>query len=147
MSYSEHKRMKPVIDAARELDIATNPAPEALFEAGNSGFQIWCTPDDQPEGWKNVHLIAGAFSKPCAYVASVTWGWEKDNITHLILSTDAYELSEYTNFNNRYQKHNRPEDINWAKKKIRELFSMANVPLLPFRVTTNQKHPEPNKWR
>jgi len=31
----EHRLQK-----ARELDIATNPAPEAVFEAGSAGFQI-----------------------------------------------------------------------------------------------------------
>jgi len=32
MSYTtEHERMKPVLDLARKLDIATNPAPEAVF--------------------------------------------------------------------------------------------------------------------
>ena len=47
MKYTtEPKRLKPVLDLARKLDIATNPAPEALFEAGNCGFSIWCTPED-----------------------------------------------------------------------------------------------------
>ncbi len=31
MSYhSEHQRMKPVLDLARKLDIATNPDPQAI---------------------------------------------------------------------------------------------------------------------
>ena len=49
MSYhSEHQRMKPVLDLARKLDIASNPSLQALFEAGNSGFQVWCIPQDRP---------------------------------------------------------------------------------------------------
>jgi len=36
----EHRRLAPVLQKARELDIATNPAPEAVFEAGSAGFQI-----------------------------------------------------------------------------------------------------------
>ncbi len=51
---SEHKRMKPVLELAHELDIATNPAPAAIFEAGEGGFQVWCTPQHQPSGWDNT---------------------------------------------------------------------------------------------
>ena len=124
MSYrKEHKRMKSILDKARKLDIATNPAPEAIFEAGNDGFQIWCTPDDHPRGWKDVPMSGGSYPKPCAYVASVLWGWEEGHITHLLLSTEAYFLD----------KHNRPADMRWAKQKIRHLFKLAGVPLLPIR--------------
>ena len=80
----EHRRMRPVLNLARQLDIATNPAPEAVFEAGSAGFLIWCTPDDHPKGWDRVDMTAGAFSKPCEYVASVSWGWESERITHLL---------------------------------------------------------------
>ena len=98
MSYhSQHRRMRPALDLARKLDIATNPAPDAIFEAGSGGFQIWCTPEDHPKGWDGVAMSQGAFGKPCAYVASVHWGWEGDRITHLCLSTDAYDLSDTTN--------------------------------------------------
>lgn len=135
MSYiSEHRRMKPVLDAARRLDIATNPAPEAIFEAGNGGFQVWCTPDDHPQGWDDVPMIAGAFSKPCSFLASVYWEWDGDKITHLVLSTNAYDLSDYLD-DDRYQAHNRPEDIEWAKKKICDLFTLASVPMFPIRIT------------
>ncbi len=37
--YSEHQRMKPVLDLARQLDIATNPPPSAVFEADNDGIE------------------------------------------------------------------------------------------------------------
>ena len=97
MSYStEHQRLKPVLDTARQFDVADNPAPEAIFETGAAGFQIWCTPEDHPQGWNDVPMDAGAFCKPCAYVASVHWGWEEESITHLVLSTDAYALREHT---------------------------------------------------
>ena len=77
MSYTtEHKRIKPVLDLARKLDIATNPAPEALFEAGSGGFQIWATPDDHPQGWDGVPMSMGTFAKPCAFVAQ---GYFKKN--------------------------------------------------------------------
>ena len=136
MTYaSEHRCMKPVLDAARKLDIATNPDSEAIFEAGSGGFQIWCTPKDHPLGWKDVPMTQGAFSKPCLYVASVCWGWEGERITHLSLSTDAYDLSDHKGVGrhaNAY--HNRPEDLAWAERKIRQLFAQAGAPMLPIVV-------------
>jgi len=39
MSYhSEHQHMKPVLDLTRQLDIATNPLPSAIFEADHGGI-------------------------------------------------------------------------------------------------------------
>jgi len=132
MSYiGEHRRMKPVLDAARRLDIATNPDPEAIFEAGNGGFQIWCTPDDHPQGWGGVPMDQGAFSKPCAYVASVRWGWEGERIVHLWLSTDAYALGDHEKVG-RYAYHNHPEDLGWAEGKARWLFDHGGVPMPPI---------------
>jgi hypothetical protein len=131
----EHRRMKPVLDAARKLDIATNPAPEAIFEAGSGGFQIWCTPDDHPVGWQDVPMTKGAFSKACSYVGSAHWGWNDagDRITHIWLSTDAYDLGDHEG-QGRYAYHNRPEDLAWAERKIRWLFDQAGVPMLPIVV-------------
>ncbi len=112
MSYTtKHKRMKPVLDLVRKLDIATNPAPEALFEAGSGGFQIWAAPDDHTEGWDDVPIDMGAFAKPCAFVASVWWGWEGDQelapaISHLCLEAEAYDLR--TVKQRPLKIHNRP---------------------------------------
>ena len=129
MSYtSEHHRMKPVLDLARRLDIATNPEPEAIFDAGTAGFQIWCTPADHPKGWDSVIMTAGAFSKPCEYVASVSWGWEGETISHLILSTDAYALGR------NKRNHNRPADLAWARHKIRWLYKQAGIACPEIRV-------------
>jgi hypothetical protein len=36
--YSEHQRIKPVVDLARELNIAANLHPSAILEVGNGGF-------------------------------------------------------------------------------------------------------------
>lgn len=130
--YTENQKMKPVLDKARELDIATNPTSEALFDAGQAGFQIWCTPDDHPAGWENIPMTPGAFSKPCEYVASVHWGWEGETITYLVLSTEAFALSELRD-RTWYTGHNRPEDLAWAKQKIHWLFAQAEVPLLPIK--------------
>lgn len=129
MSYSsEHRRMKPVLDLARRLDIAANPEPEAIFEAGTAGFQLWATPADHPKGWDGMVMTAGAFSKPCEYVASVGWGWEGETITHLLLSTDAYALGR-----NKHT-HNRPADLAWAKRKIRWLFKQSGVTCPEIRI-------------
>jgi hypothetical protein len=131
MSYStEHKRMKPVLDLARQLDIASNPDPTALYEAGNAGFQIWCTPDDHPEGWDDIQMNAGAFSKPCEYVGSIHWKWEGEQIVALEISTTAYALTdqkpgEY----NRQSIANREADIEWLVEKIAWLFEKAGVAL------------------
>ena len=144
MSYqSEHKRMKPVLDLARSLDIATNPHPSAIFEAGNGGFTVWCTPRDHPQGWQGISMVPGAFSKPCEYVGNVLWKWDEDKIVGLHLETSAHALSdqkpdEYCNLKeipagiNRKSIFNRPEDIEWLKEKVTWLFETAGVPLLPF---------------
>ena len=145
MSYqSEHQRMKPVLDLARRLDIATNPSPQAIFEAGNGGFQVWCTPHDRPQGWSGIALNAGAFSKPCEYVGSVLWKWEDEKIAALEIETTAYALAdqkpgEYTHSTNlalndrRRTIFNRDADIAWLKEKVAWLFAEAGVPLPPFQ--------------
>ena len=139
MTYSsEHRRMKPVLDLARALDIATNPDPKAIFEAGSGGFQIWCTPEDHPTGREGIQMDAWAFSKPCDFVASVSWGWEGPTITHLCLETDAYGLTRSQpsrpDAKRRERIHNRPADIAWAKQKIRWLFKHAGVNCPPIKV-------------
>jgi len=129
MSYfTQHKRMQPVLDLARKLDIATNPDPTALFEAGNAGFQVWCTPDDHPQGWGGIQMNAGAFSKPCEYVGSVHWKWEGEQVVALEISTTAYALAdqnpgEYS----RQTIENRKADIEWLVDKIAWLFEKAGV--------------------
>lgn len=144
MSYhSEHNRLQPVLDLARELDIATNPHPSAIFEAGNGGFQVWCTPQDHPQGWNGITMIPGAFSKPCEYVGSVLWQWDDDKIMGLQVETTAHALAEqlpdeYCNLReipegvHRLTIFNREADIVWLKEKVVWLFETAGVPLLPF---------------
>lgn len=130
--HTEHQRLRLVLDLAHKLDIATNPAPEAIFEAGSGGFQIWCIPDDHPKDWDDVPMSMGAFAKPCAFVASVCWGWEDVSITHIELDTDAYDLRAIKQRAPRI--HNRPADVAWAKKKIRGLFRQAGVKCPPIRI-------------
>ena len=142
---SEHRRLKPVMDAARRLDVGANQAPDAIFEAGSAGFQIWCTPTDHPEGWEAVAatMFPGAFAKACEYVAAVHWHWDDETIVGLNLSTAAYALADrlpdqYTNSETRKAVHgkqsifNRPEDLAWAQKHIHRLFRLAGVQVPPI---------------
>ena len=144
MSYhSEHQHMKPVLDLACQLDIATNPDPQAIFEAGNGGFQVWCTPMDRPQGWNGITMNSGAFSKPCEYVGSAHWKWEDESIVALEIESSAYALvdqkpDEYCNLHdipdgfNRRTIFNRDADIEWLKEKVAWLFAKAGVPLPPM---------------
>ncbi|OGG45724.1 MAG: hypothetical protein A3F84_18420 [Candidatus Handelsmanbacteria bacterium RIFCSPLOWO2_12_FULL_64_10] len=131
MGYStEHRKMAPLLEAARQFDIASNPAPAALFEAGSGGLQIWCTPEDNPgELWSKVEMIAGAFSRPCEYVASAHWKWAEEGepaIIGIALSTDAYALRDARRIK-AGEIHNRPEDIVWAKGKIEWLWQASTA--------------------
>jgi hypothetical protein len=136
--------MKPVLDLARQLDIATNPDPAAIFEAGSGGFQVWCTPRDHPKGWDGIAMNPGAFTKPCEYVGSVHWQWDEDRIVALEIETSAYALADQKPAEFRQEMHlslndnrrtifNRDADIEWLKEKITWLFAEAGVHLLPFR--------------
>jgi len=135
--------MKSVLDLARELDIATNPHPAAIFEAGSGGFQVWCTPEDHPQGWNGIAMHSGSFSKPCEYVGSVHWKWEDDRIVGLEIETSAYALADQkpeefcnlTDIPRDFQRRtifNRDADIEWLKEKIAWLFGEAGAPLPPF---------------
>ncbi|CAG0986683.1 hypothetical protein ANAEL_02062 [Anaerolineales bacterium] len=132
--YSEHLKMKPALDLARKLDIATNPDPQAIFEAGSGGFQVWCTPEDHPQGWDGIQMISGSFSKPCEFVGSVHWNWEDETIVGLAIEADAYALKDQQPDKYRSNRaiSNRTEDIEWLKGKVAWLFEKAGVPLLPF---------------
>jgi hypothetical protein len=135
--------MKPVLDLARTLDIATNPDPTARFEAGSGGFQVWCTPQDRPKGWNGIEMNRGAFSKPCEYVGSVIWSLNEEKIIALGIETTAYALAEqkpdeYCNLidipqgSQRHTIFNRADDIEWLKEKVTWLFQTAGVPLMDF---------------
>ncbi len=144
MAYSsEHNKMRPVLAQAAALDIATNPDPAALFDLLQSGFNLWCTPEDHPAAWQGVPMFAGAFTKPCAFVATVIWHWDETDaqdprIIGLNLTTAAYTLRDYEHpERNSYpvgeldvpDYFNRPEDVAWATEKARWLFEQAGVPM------------------
>lgn len=144
MSYqSEHQRIKSVLDLAHQLDITTNPHPSAIFKTGNGGFQVWCTPQDHPQGWNGITMIPGSFSKPCELVGSVYWRWDDDQIVALTIEMTAYALAEqkpdeYCNLkeilqgSNHRTIFNRDADIDWLKEKVTWLFETAGVPLPPL---------------
>jgi hypothetical protein len=136
-------QVKPVLDVARLLDIATNPEKKAIFDAGSAGFQVWCTPYDHPKGWGDVQMVPGAFSKPCEFVGSVHWKWEGEKIVALAIETTAYALADqlpdrYTNLNdpprsdNRCTIYNRNEDVAWLQEKVTWLFREVGVDMPPF---------------
>ena len=135
---TEHLRMRPVLALAGTFDIASNPDPQAIFEAGTAGFQIWCTSIDHPRGWEGLVMVAGAFSKPCEYVASVNWVWEGEKITHLQISTDSYALRDSDHRKGKaklyHEYRNCPEDIAWATEKVKWLFGQAGVAMPEIRV-------------
>jgi hypothetical protein len=130
--------MRPLLDAAQKWDIATNPDPQALFEASSAGFQIWCTPEDNPGGvWVEVkyRMTAGIFSKPCAYVGSCYWEWEEDKVVGIKLETDAYLLRDCwlkgilkyrgKRFFDITSIRNHVLEIGWCINKVRWLWSQA----------------------
>jgi hypothetical protein len=145
MSSAQQQIYAPVLDMARKFDIAKNPHPDAIFDCGSSGFQIWVTKDrhpDDPDGWNKVtdNLTTAAFSKPCAYLASVCWRWGEGRmyenvIVSLELSTTAYELNRQ--LPDEFQKSaigNRWPDLEFAMERTRWLFKQAGVPVLPFYI-------------
>ena len=161
---SEHRRLKPVMEAARRLDVGTNPASDALFEAiclsksfgwfpdlvhahGTPGrLGSGCAHDVSRSIFQSLRSSAG--SSTAEYVASVNWHWDDETIVGLNLSTAAYALADrlpdiYTSSETRKAVHgkpsifNRPEDIAWAMKQIHRLFKLANVPTPP--IFTNQE--------
>jgi len=138
-----HDYMRPVLELTRALDIASNPDPSALFEAGSGGFQVWCTPQDHPQGWEDIQMQSGAFSKPCEYVGSVHWKWQDEEIVAVQIETCAYALmdqkpEEYSPplepaaGDPRATIYNRPDDLAWLAEKVTWLFGQTAVPLLPL---------------
>jgi hypothetical protein len=135
-------QLNQLLEVVCSLDIALNPAPEAIFDPLIQGFNIWCTPNDNPGGdWSKItsHMIAAAYTKPCEYVACTFAKWDEEvrHITHFSLSTDAYALqdrlpNEYTAYKRLIAKGyqsicNRGDDVAWAKKKIEWVFAKARL--------------------
>lgn len=106
---SEHMRMKPVIDQVRRLS-AFSADPAGLYEFISAGFNLYCTPDDHPDGERDFAQAEGQ-GKPISLVARVNWHFEDEKITGLDIRMESLGESA------------------WAIKKIRELFEMTEVPI------------------
>jgi len=106
---SEHMRMKPVIDQVRRLS-AFSSDPAGLYEFISAGFNLYCTPDDHPEG-EHDFAQAKEQGKPISLVARVNWRFTDETITGLDIRME--NLGESA----------------WAIRKIRELFEMTTVPI------------------
>lgn len=134
-------QLNRVVGLARSFDIGHNPAPEAIFDPLLQGFNIWCTPSDNPGGdWLKIakKMIPASFTKPCEFVATVYAGWD-DDVEYVIamkLSSDAYALGDHLPkeyINSSHSRgglrsiHNRSEDIAWAKAKTAWLFQRAGI--------------------
>jgi hypothetical protein len=133
-TYDEYKKMRPVTELVLTLDVSENPSPDALYDPLLAGFNIWCTPNDHPEGdeWKNKALYTkGTYAQKCSFIGSVTWGWTGERITHIDLETMAYEIMDANPGMSYKDIKNRPNDVEWAIKKTTELFSRAGVKMLP----------------
>jgi hypothetical protein len=129
--------MEPVLRLVKVFDISENPDSEALYDPRPAGFNIWCTPNDHPEGkeWENGDLYTkGTYAQKCSFVGSVTWGWTGEKITHLVLETMSYEIMDANPGMSYSDVRNRPNDVEWAIKKTTELFSGACVEMLPVKV-------------
>ena len=141
--HSEHQRMKPVLAVAQQWDVSKSSDPHAVFDPGLSGFALWALPHDQPDGWADVPMDQGVWPQPSAYVGVVRWGWAGEEITHLRVSTDAYNLRDHDAHLARGQRrsprnpcayHNRPQDLYWCGEKIRWLFQQAGMPCPPIKI-------------
>jgi hypothetical protein len=133
------RSMAPLVEAASNFNIATNPHPAALYEASPGGLQLWCTPDDNPgDLWNSVHMVKGVFAKPCAFVGGMLWQCSRGGdpvVLHLLLTTIAYALCE-ENLVKLDAIHNRPDDIAWARQKLSWLWqaSVASQEMPPIVV-------------
>ena len=70
MSYwKQHQLMKPVLERARALDIATNPDPLAILRSRQQGLSslVYARKIIHKVGTVSLWIL-GTFSKPCEYV-------------------------------------------------------------------------------
>lgn len=121
--------IRTMVQFVTSLDIAYNPEPAALFDPLLQGFNLYCIPSDHPGGdWEKIKdkMIAGAFSKRCAFVGTAFYDWQADKID---LSTDAYALRDYLpEYRARGSSiHNRQDDIKWAIDKVKWVFEQIGI--------------------
>lgn len=122
----------------RDYNIATNPAPEAIFDPLTSGFNLWATPTDHPAGheWNDVvkFMDQGAYTKKCAFVGTAWFNSHKGIVE---LETDAYIMQDRMGLTPK-QIANRPADLEWCKQKIAWVFDKMSAPCPPIKVVEEQ---------
>lgn len=150
-SYREsHRRMKPLLELVRSLDIGYNHVAEALYDPLNAGFNVWASDEDHPESeeWEKAAkgMVTGAFTKPCAFVGTVLWRWDGETaqIVGLDFETTPYLIRDIRNGypggswreNTEEALRNRDLELCWMKGKVDWLWeqSMAPEPLLSIYV-------------
>jgi len=125
MNDSEIRKM---INFAVSMSIATNPAPEAIFDPLAMGVNIWATPDDHPksEDWEKVKdkMDKGAYTKKCAFVGTV-WYNKFDDV--LEINTSSYILKDHLGFSYK-QVVNIPADLKWCEEKMQWFFEQIGIP-------------------
>ena len=143
-------QLQHLLQIVRKYDLADNTDPAAIFDPLIQGFNIWCTPADNPGGdWFAVanQMTQGSWTKPCEFVATVfaVWDGEIKNITHFSLSTSSYALvdhlpQKYISQRSEMRKDNcklifnLPTDIAWAKRKAKWIFQQASLATPSFVV-------------
>ena len=124
--------MRFLLEAVRVFDITATPVAAGLFEACADGFRIYGTPEDNPGGlWDLLkgrpgYFNRGCFAKSCELVAEVYWEWEGGEWTGLVLFTRAQALWQ-AGLIEPYEIYNRPEDMEWAMRKIWWLWQASVV--------------------
>lgn len=122
----------------RNYDIATNPAPEAIFDPLTSGFNIWATPEDHPAGheWNEVveFMDQGAYTKKCAFVGTAWWNSHEGVLE---LDTDAYIMQDRLGWKPR-EIANRFHDVEWCKRKIEWVFEKMGATCPPIKVVEDK---------
>jgi len=116
----------------RDYNIATNPAPEAIFDPLVSGFNVWATPNDHPAGkeWEQAaeYMDQGAYTKKCAFVGTAFWNSHEGVLE---IDTDAYILHDRLGMKNI---SNRPDDIAWLLTKINWVFREMGIRVPKIRI-------------
>lgn len=101
-----------------------------LVEPGPSGFQVWCTAHDHPDGWSKFQLRCNRiFQQNCYPVGQCVWVWGID--------IPAVYISTYGN-HQVGTSPNRQEDLAWVEAKVRALFDDAGIPCPRIEVAEEQ---------
>ena len=126
---NEHE-IRTMVEFVSTMDIGKNHDKNAIFDPLIQGFNIWATTDDYPPSWESVvpHMIQGAYTKKSAFVGTA---WYDREVKVIKLSTDAYIFMDQYNMNHR-AVHNRHQEVEWAKEKIKWVFEQISIECPPI---------------